>query len=166
MFQEISTNDFQENVFPLLNKDWTLISAGDQKAVNTMTASWGGFGILWNKPVATIYVRPQRYTYQFIEDQDFFSLCFFTDEQHEILSYCGSHSGKDEDKIAKCHLTTAYDEGIPYFQEARLVIICRKNYYHDIDPTHFLDEDIAHHYPKHDYHRMYIGEITKILVKK
>lgn len=166
MFEELKIEDFQENIFTLLNNDWTLITAGDDKQANTMTASWGGMGILWNKAVATIYVRPQRYTYQFLEKQDTFSLTFFTPDKHEILAYCGSHSGKDEDKIAKCGLTLQYDESTPYFNQARLVLICKKLYWQDMDPNHFLSDDILKNYPKHDYHRMYIGEITKVLVKK
>ena len=166
MFQTLKPEALQENVFTLLNKDWTLITAGNEEKANTMTASWGGLGILWNKPVATIYVRPQRYTYPFLEAEDSFSLCFFEDDQHDILAYCGAHSGRDEDKIAKCNLHTLYQDGVPYFEEARLVFICKKAYYDDIDPIHFTLDDIEKNYPNHDYHRMYIGEITKVLVKK
>lgn len=165
--KKIMTQDFDGNVFQLLNKDWALISAGDENSSNMMTVSWGGLGILWNKPVATIYIRPQRHTYQFIENQDTFSITFFDAKYHSALSYCGSHSGKTEDKYEKSNLHKIMIDGTPSLEEAKLTFICKKLYSHDIDPKLFLNDQIDRdNYPKKDYHRAYIAEIISIYVNE
>lgn len=149
-----------ESVFRLLDKDWMLITAGGKEEFNTMTASWGGFGILWNKPVSFIFVRPTRHTYLFTEKFDRFSLCFFDKRYRKALNYCGSHSGRDVDKVQATGLSPDVTEnGVVFFKESRLILECRKLYLHDLDPQLFLDESIIRNYPKEDYHRMYIGQI-------
>ena len=159
--------EMKGNVFSMIGSDWMLITAGDEEKCNTMTASWGGVGILWNKPVSFIFVRPQRYTREFIEREQAYSLCFFEDGFRTGLSYLGTASGRDEDKIAKAGLTTAYEDGVPYFEQARLVLICKKSYRDDLRGDCFLDAEAdARCYPEKDYHRMYIGEIVKALKKK
>ena len=141
-----------------------LITAGNKKKCNTMTASWGGVGVLWNKNVSFIFLRPQRYTLEFLEKGDFYSLCFFDESQREILNYCGSHSGRDVDKIKEAGLTTVYDGGVPYFEEARSVIICRKLYGQNMEPSCFIDSSVEQkNYPNKDYHKMFVGEIVKVL---
>jgi flavin reductase (DIM6/NTAB) family NADH-FMN oxidoreductase RutF len=136
-------------------------------AYNSMTASWGGFGVLWNKKVCFCVIRPHRYTYSFIERSDNFTLSFFEESQRCILNYCGSKSGRDVNKTRETGLTPlAGETGAVYFKEARLVIECRKIYFQDIDPTHFLDVEIEENYPKKDYHRMYIGEIVRCLERQ
>ena len=162
-FKEISPSDIQGNPFDLIGKEWMLITAGDGADCNTMTASWGGLGVLWNKPVCFAFVRPTRYTYEFTEREEYYSLCFFGEEYREALRLCGTVSGRDRDKIAECNLTLRYDEAAPYFDEAETVMICRKMAAQDIDPAGFLDPTIATHYKAEDYHRMYIGEIVKVL---
>ena len=155
-----------ESVFRLLDKDWMLITAGVTGHFNTMTASWGGFGILWNQPVAFIFVRPPRYTFRFLEEYNGFTLCFFNEEYRDVLNFCGSKSGRDTDKMGNSGLSpheTA--SGNIYFKEARLVIECQKIYYQDLQPGNFLNPVIESNYPKKDYHRMYIGRIEKILIK-
>ncbi len=167
MFQITDPKKLNENVFSLLDDQWTLISAGTEKACNTMTASWGGLGVLFHKPVATIYVRPQRYTFELLEKQPFFTLSFFEEEYREQLTLCGSISGRDTDKIKESGLTLAMaHETAPYFQEASLVLVCRKLYWSDLDPAHFIDSELNQFYEDGDYHRMYIGEITQALVKQ
>ena len=160
MFQELDPKELKGNVFSLFDDRWTLITAGTRDRCNTMTASWGGLGVLWNKNVATIYVRPQRYTFEFLENTGSFTLSFFGEQWRKALAYCGSASGRDEDKFAHCgfHVAMAGEEA-SYIQEADLVLVCRKLYWNDLDPCG-LDC-----YPEKDYHRMYIGEITKVLVK-
>ena len=154
------------NVFAMLDDQWMLVCGGDREAHNMMTASWGAFGVVWNKPAAHCYVRKTRYTYEFIEKQDTFSLCFFPERYREQMNLCGTKSGRDLDKTEACGFTTAYtDDGVPFFNEAELVFICRKLYWHDLDPQRFLDSRIERFYPLHDYHREYVGVITQVLKK-
>jgi flavin reductase (DIM6/NTAB) family NADH-FMN oxidoreductase RutF len=157
--------NIRENVFSLLDKDWMLITAGQNGKFNTMTASWGGFGILWNQPVAFIFVRPVRFTYEFLNEFDTFTLSFFKEGYRKALNYCGAHSGRDVDKMARTGLVPVTTEsGNVYFEGARLVFECRKLYYQDINPENFLDTSIEKNYPKKDYHRIFIGKIEKCLV--
>lgn len=165
MFQELQPKQLTENVFSLFDDRWTLITAGTRDHCNTMTASWGGLGVLWHKNVATIYVRPQRYTFEFLENSPAFTLSFFGEEWRKALAYCGRVSGREEDKFAHCGFHVAMEgEDAPYIQEADLVLVCRKLYWNDLDPAH-MDGTALQHYKNHDYHRMYIAEITKVLVK-
>jgi flavin reductase (DIM6/NTAB) family NADH-FMN oxidoreductase RutF len=133
---------------------------------NTMTASWGGLGILWERKVATCYIRPTRYTFEFTERSPYFTLSFFDEKHRKKLTYCGTHSGRNTDKVREAGLTPVKEGGFVYFEEARLVLACRKLYYQDIGPERFLDPTIENMYPQKDYHRMYIGEIVKCLVRE
>ena len=166
MFKNIATEDITENVFKLMDKDWMLVTAGNLTSFNTMTASWGGLGELWNKRVAFCFVRPQRFTYEFIEIYDNFTLSFFPEEYREALQICGKKSGRDIDKIAETGLKPFETEYKAIgFEQAKLILECKKIYFQDIDPKNFLDEKLNSIYPINDYHRMYIGEITNTLVK-
>ncbi len=161
-YEKTQLNRIDENVFKLIGSDWMLITAGTKDSFNTMTASWGGLGVLWNKPVSYIFVRPTRYTYEFLENSGTYSISFFNEKYRNALSICGSKSGRDIDKVKEAGLTPVVSEnGIVYFDEAKLVLECTKLYYQDIDPSHFLDPKINELY-NNDYHRMYIGEITGI----
>lgn len=162
---KLEAKALHQNVFSAIGDQWMLITAGDRSASNTMTASWGGMGVLWGKNVVTVYLRPQRYTYEFMEKSDYFTVAFFGEEYRDALKLCGSKSGREVDKVKECGFTLAYGPGdAPYFQEARLVMVCKKLYFDDIDPAHFQDGDIdPKNYPNKDYHRMYIGEIVEIL---
>jgi flavin reductase (DIM6/NTAB) family NADH-FMN oxidoreductase RutF len=156
----IDPYQIDQSVFRLLDKDWMLITSGVTGHYNTMTASWGGFGILWNQPVGFIFVRPQRYTFQFLEQYDWFTLSFFGPDYKDALNFCGSRSGKDVDKIAKTGLIPLETErGNIFFKGACLVFECRKIYSQDLQPGRFLDPAIESNYPKKDYHRMYFGKI-------
>lgn len=162
-FYEIEPFEIRENVFRRIGRDWMLITAGRKGNFNTMTASWGGLGVLWNTNVSFIFVRPSRYTYEFIEREKYYSLSFFDDSYRRALQFCGSNSGRDTDKMAAAGLTPIFDAQAPYFEQCRLSLICRKMYYQDIDSTHFLDTAISGNYTNGDHHRVYIGEIIKIL---
>lgn len=166
MLTNFDINSLSFNPFKVIGKQWMLITAGDQEKCNTMTASWGSLGVLWNKNISTIYVRPQRYTVEFLDKCDYYSLCLFGDAQRPALNYCGSHSGRDVDKIKETGLTVLYDEKAPYFAEATDVLICRKLYCQKIDPNCFIDQSIHEaNYPNPDYHKVYTGEIVKVLTK-
>ncbi len=160
LFQALKLESIPDNVFKLIGQDWMLITAGSLKHYNTMTANWGGLGHLWKRNVCFCFVRPQRHTYQFMEEAADFSLAFFTERYRPALEFCGSHSGRQVDKAAAAGLTALeITPGIASFAEARLVLECKKIYAQDINPAHFIDPSIAEMYPAHDYHRMYIGEI-------
>jgi flavin reductase (DIM6/NTAB) family NADH-FMN oxidoreductase RutF len=166
ILREITPVQITDNTFKLVGSDWMLITAGSLDKYNTMTASWGGFGVLWNKNVCFCVVRPTRHTYCFMENSGNFSLSFFDERYREALQFCGSNSGRDVDKAAETGLTPVEGtDGIVYFNEARLVIECRKIYFQDLEPLNFIDPEIESNYPKKDYHRMYIGEILRCLSK-
>jgi flavin reductase (DIM6/NTAB) family NADH-FMN oxidoreductase RutF len=164
-FKETDPLSIKDNVFKLIDKDWMLIAAGKEKKFNMMTASWGGLGILWGKQVCFCFIRPTRYTYKFVEEEDFFTINFFGEEYRDVLNFCGTKSGKDVNKITGTRLTPVKsDSGSIYFAEARMVLECRKIYFQDIDPKHFLEKEIDKNYPGKDYHRMYIGEIVRCFI--
>lgn len=166
IFTEISAKELNENPFKLIGDEWTLITAGTPDNYNTMTASWGGLGVLWNKNVVTIYIRPQRYTYEFIENNDYFTLSFFTQEYKKDLTFCGRHSGREYDKAKECGLTPIKIDETTTFDQAKLVLVCKKLYHDDIKPENFHDDLIDNqNYPNKDYHRLYIGEIIKVYSK-
>ncbi len=167
MFHETDITKLSFNPFTKIDKEWMLITAGSVEKCNTMTASWGGLGELWRKYVSFIFVRPQRYTLKFIEKEQFYSLCFFDESQRKALSYCGSHSGRDGDKIKEAGLTPVYNEIAPYFEEAAMVFFCRKLYGQPLDPSGFLDGTVLTEcYPQKDYHKIFVGSIEKVLVKE
>jgi flavin reductase (DIM6/NTAB) family NADH-FMN oxidoreductase RutF len=158
-------NLIDESVFKLIGDDWMLVTSGNINSFNTMTASWGGMGVLWNKPVSYIFIRPTRYTYEFLEKNETYTLSFFTEKYRKALSLCGSKSGRDTDKVKEAGLTPEETvKDMVSFKEAKLVIECKKLYFQDINPANFLDASINKMY-NNDYHRMYIGEITSIRKK-
>jgi flavin reductase (DIM6/NTAB) family NADH-FMN oxidoreductase RutF len=164
-FKESKPELLTDNPFKLIGMDWMLITAGTPESFNTMTASWGGVGILWQKKVCFCFIRPTRYTYEFAERAQNFTLSFFDEQYRKALELCGSHSGRDMDKVKNANLTPAKKDGYIYFDEARLVLACKKLYFQDINPDHFLEPEIDTLYPAKDYHRMYVGEIVTCLVK-
>lgn len=160
-WEQLAVDQLTDNVFKVIGKDWMLITAGNLQKYNTMTASWGGIGILWGKPVAFCFVRPTRYTYEFMEQASGFTLSFFDETFRSALTICGSKSGREIDKAAVTGLKAVeVNSERVSFEQARLVLECTKLYYQDLDPAHFLDPGIAANYPDLDYHRMYVGEIT------
>lgn len=122
-------------------------------------------GVLWGKDVVTVYVRPQRYTKEFVDANDRFTLSFYAPEHKEALRYLGTHSGRDSYKATHVGFTPAYLDGSVAFEQASLVLVCRKLYADDIKPEKFLDGSIdARCYPEKDYHTMYIAEVEHALV--
>lgn len=165
-FKEIKPEELQKNPFTMIGKEWMLITAEKEGTVNTMTASWGGVGVMWGKNAAFIVIRPQRYTKEFIDAADHVSLSVLDETHRKTLAYLGSVSGRDEDKISKSGLTVARADHVPYFEEANTVIIGRKLYAQEYCSDCFLDKEADEKwYPAGDYHTMYILEIEKILVK-
>jgi flavin reductase (DIM6/NTAB) family NADH-FMN oxidoreductase RutF len=143
-----------------------LVTAGTPEKVNTMTASWGGLGEMWGKPVAYVVIRPQRYTKEFVDAQDTMSLTFFDEKFRRELTYLGTASGRDEDKITKAGLHTVFDGDTPYFSEAKTVMIAKKLYASEYRAEDFLIPGLAKEmYPEDDFHTLYICEIQKILVQ-
>ena len=167
-FTPLNIKTISKNLFSLLDDDWMLITAGNIESFNTMTASWGGFGILWNKPVAYIFIRPQRYTLGFVEGKDYFTLSFFDHTHKDILSYCGSKSGREVDKITDTGLIPVEtDNGSIYFEQARLIMECRKLYRDVIKKENFeFPETDRSVYKNGDYHHIFIAEIVNCLKKK
>lgn len=166
-FREITHDQFEHSPFKLLDKDWMLITAEMDGRVNTMTASWGGFGVMWNKSVVYVVIRPQRYTKEFVDQSSTFSLSFFDKSYKKQLGYLGSVSGRDTDKIKTSDLTVinAEDNGTPYFEEANMIVLCKKLYAQEIKPEYFIEQGLdAKFYPDQDYHTLYIAEVNKILV--
>lgn len=153
-------------VYRSWNDEWFLLTAGDFKTgrYNTMTVAWGGLGCMWSRPMAMVVVRPQRHTRQFIDQFPEFTLSHFPEEHRDALSYCGSHSGKNVDKIRECGLSpvASHEVGAPGFAEADLVIECRTMYHDDFKPERFLASFIESNYPSRDYHRVYLGEILAV----
>lgn len=165
-FREIKTDELNENVFNMIGKKWMLVTAENEGKVNSMTASWGGLGIMWGKPVAFVFIRPQRYTKTFIDNSDKMSLSFYNEEYRKMLNYMGTVSGRDEDKIEKSGLTTVFDNNVPYFEEANMVIEVRKMYSQDMKEECVLEKEICGKwYSAKDYHTMYVCEIEKILMR-
>ncbi len=164
-FREIAPPEITDNVFKLIDQDWMLVTAGSPDHFNTMTASWGGLGSLWHELVSFVFVRPQRYTYQFMEAASHFTLTFFDEEHRDVLNYCGTHSGRDVDKIAQTGLTPVTGEtGAVYFVEARLVLECKKLYAQDLTAENFVDMAVRREiYPTDDFHRVYVGQIVHCL---
>ena len=164
-FKRVNVKTLKDNVFKLLDNDWMLITAGDKGSFNTMTASWGAFGILWNKPIAIGFIRPQRYTSEFINKASFFTLCIFTNQYRDTLNYLGSHTGRASDKIAHSGLTPlATEHGNIYFSEARFVMECKKLYVDDLKSDNFMITNLVKDiYPSKDFHRFFIGEISDCL---
>lgn len=167
-FKHISEFDLSDNFFSSFANDWTLITAMKPTGkVNTMTASWGGIGNMWSKPVFTCVIRPQRYTFEFTENADFITLSFFGRGYRKELNLCGSKSGRDIDKITAAGLTVIKENGAVYFEEASVVLIGKKVYSDWLKKECFTDTSIpADIYPSGDFHKFYVCTIDKVLVKQ
>jgi len=166
-FTEIAPVEVQDNPFQAEGKDWMLITGGTMDSFNAMTASWGAWGHLWDRNVAICYVRPQRFTYGFMERSATYTLSFFEESWRKALEYCGSHSGREVDKMHETGLVPyATPSGAVTFEQARLVLECRKLYFGDINEAGFMDTRLRDGvYPTRDFHRFYVGEILRVLSK-
>ena len=165
MFKEISAKNIKENLVDMIANEYMLITAGDKTAHNMMTASWGYAGEIWGNDSVMAVVRPQRYTMEFIDKNDYFTLSFYGDNK-AIHKICGSKSGRDCDKTALTGLTPSFDNNSVYFEEARLVLVCKKQYVDRMKPECFIDKEPLKWYPIEDYHYMIIGKIEKVLIKE
>jgi len=157
---KINIKDFSFNPFDYIGTRWMLISAGTEEKWNTMTASWGGVGVMWGKPSATCYIRQSRYTKEFVEKSEYFTLTFLKDGYRDALNRMGSNSGRNIDKMHDSGLTPVLLEGQPTFAEASLVFICKKRGQSDIALDQMAPEVVEKWYADKDYHTMYIGEIV------
>jgi flavin reductase (DIM6/NTAB) family NADH-FMN oxidoreductase RutF len=166
-FQIVDPYKIDESAFRIIGSEWMLVTGGSLESFNTMTAAWGGFGTLWEKSVCFCFIRPTRYTYEFMEKSEVFSICFFEEQYKSILDFCGSNSGRDTDKLKATGISPVSGEnGAVYFDKARLVILCEKIYYQDIIPANFIDSSTHEFYPEKDYHRMYVGKVVQALKKQ
>lgn len=175
-FKNITPMELAENPFKLIGKDWMLVSSANSdgeaggKDYNTMTASWGGVGILWGKPVAFVFIRPQRHTFGFTEANERMTLSFFDEEYRPALAFCGKESGRNYDKAKECGLTPVFDTNekgrAVWFREAKLVIKTKKLYVDWLKEDSFTDADSLAHYKAGDFHKVYVCEIEEVLVKE
>ena len=159
--KEIPVSQLLLNPVDKIGREWMLCTAGGEGSYNTMTCSWGHLGCLWNLPTAICYVRPQRYTKEFVDREELYTLCFFDGRKKE-LGYLGTHSGREEDKVAAVGLTPAFGDGYTYFEEAKLVLVCKKLYAQDLAGSFVTDAGpIDKFYGKAgNWHRMYIGQVV------
>lgn len=166
-FKSVNPEQLSDNMFKLIAKDWTLITAGDTDNYNMMTANWLGVGYLWMKHVAFVFIRPTRYTYEFTEKLDEMSLNFFTEDYRDILNLCGKKSGRDINKKEECNLSpVALSAGGVGFDEARVILNCKKICTANVEDFEFLDNAPLKWYDGDVYHKMYICEITEALIKE
>lgn len=165
MQKEINARELKENFVKMISNDWALLTAGTKDNFNTMTVSWGGIGELWNKDVCFIFVRPQRYTYEFIEKNDYFSLSFFGGDFKKELGICGSKSGRDVDKMSETGFIPIDLGNAVGYEQAKVNIVLKKLAYQDMKPDGFIDETIINNYVNNDFHRIYVGEIVKVIVE-
>ena len=164
-FKEVNIKDLDENFIKLVSDEWMLVAAGNEDNYNMMTASWGYFGEMWGKDTAVTVIRPQRYTKEFIDNEEYFSLSFYGDNK-DIHKICGKKSGRDTDKAKESGLTPVFDNNTVYFEQARLVVICKKIYCQKIEPECFVDKSIIDKWYDDDFHYAYVGEIKKVLIKE
>lgn len=164
-FEKVNPTEVSENFLKEL-EDWMLLTAGDSESFNTMVISSGAIGNLWRRNIAYCFVRPGRYTKEFMDRSEYFTMSSYDEKYKPQLTICGRKSGRDVDKVKETGFTPAFAEcGAPYFEEAKLVIVCRKIYVEDLDPEKFLDPTMHDWFPNKDYHRVYIGEIVEVLKK-
>lgn len=166
--KRIEIKDLTENFFETISKEWMLFTAGTPEHFNTMTASWGGIGFLWNKPVAFVFIRPERYTYEFAEKNEYLTLSFLGDENRQIYNICGSKSGRDTDKVKETGLKPQpTPTGNITFEQSRLTLECRKLYSRMLEPESFIDKQpLEKWYSENNgMHKMYIVEIVNVWKK-
>lgn len=166
MFKQTDVTELSENFIKAISNEWMLIAAGDENKYNMMTASWGFVGEMWSKHCAIAAIRPSRYTKEFVDSCDTFTLSFYGDEaKSTIHAVCGRQSGREIDKATACGLTPVFSDGGVYFDKARLVLVCKKLYTSKMEPEKIVDKSIEKFY-ENDYHEFYIGEITACYVNE
>ncbi len=155
--------NFITDIFEQFNKKWALVAAGDKDNHNAMTISWGSMGTLWSKPIVTVYVKPCRYTYEYMNNNDYFTVSFYDEKYREALNIMGSRSGRDckKDKLANLHCKQL-EHGVTY-EEAEVTIVCKKIYYQDLDINQIPAEQVERHYKSEEPHRVFVGEVIDII---
>ena len=163
-YDKLEASDLPDNVIQLIGKEWMLVTAGNENSFNTMTASWGGIGFLWNKPVVYIFIRPERYTFEFIEKSEYFTLSFLGEENRAIHKICGSKSGREVDKVKETGLKPVITEkGNILFEQGRLSMECRKLYTNVMKEDCFIDPSVCKQWyggAHGGLHHIYVAEIT------
>ena len=166
VFQPLPIEVAELNPFTKLSKEWALVSVGNKSKYNTMTVSWGGMGVVWGKNVVYIFIRDSRYTKEFLDSGDLFSISFLDEEFRSALNYCGAQSGREGNKFAGASLTPAFRHSIPYPDEANYVILCKKLAAVPITEENFTDSSIMKKwYTDGDMHTMYVGEIIEMMAR-
>ena len=166
-FREVKPEELTMNPFTKIGKEWLLITAGNEEKCYTLTASWGAMGVMWGKNAVTVYIRPQRYTKEFVDREEAFTISVLGEDYRKALNYCGTVSGKGIDKITEAGLTPYFVDGTAGIQEADMIMVCKKMYHDTIKPECFDEaENDTKWYPQKDYHTMYIAEIQKVLVRE
>lgn len=172
LYDKIEANELPDNVFQLIGQEWMLVTAGNKESFNTMTASWGGLSYVWERPAAITYIRDTRYTYQFLQREESFTLSFFTEQYRGALNICGNRSGRDTDKVKDAGLTPIETpSGLMSFGEARMIIECKKMLVQELDYAN-LTEPYKAKIIEESYngesakHQLFISEITNIWIKK
>ena len=171
-FEEFNVmDDWTENPFDFFKGQGLLLAVGTPENNNAMTIGWGSLGNIWSKigpATVTVYVAEARYTYEFMEKYDFFTVMAFDKEDARYLGYMGTHSGRDGDKAAHLGLHTLYTEnGTPYYAEANMVLECKTIYRAPFE-REGMSEEVKKFYDNFDagVHHMYIGNIVKALKRK
>lgn len=175
--KEINLEELNINPMTMIGSEWWLITAGNQDTgFNTMTASWGHLGSIWERkggrahmglPTACVYIRPHRYTKEYMDNNELFTLSVFDQSHKRALGYLGSHSGRDEDKISNAGLTPIFNDDTTMYEEAKIIFVCKKIYHSEIVEEGFIDKSlIDNNYPKKDFHAMYVGEILKVYISE
>ena len=155
--------EFKTEIFSQFDKKWALLTAGSIEKHNTMTISWGGLGTIWNKPVATVYVRKSRYTHEFMDDNEYFTISFYPETFKNRLSILGSVSGRDEDKIKRACITPVKAGKSVSFKEAEVTLVCKKLFKQELSPENIPEDIVKSMYLDNDFHDMYIGEVVDII---
>ena len=171
-YDKLEASDLPDNVIQLIGKEWMLVTAGDENSFNTMTASWGGVGYIWERPSTFIFIRDTRYTYQFLQQHESFTLSFFNEKYRNALRICGTMSGRNTDKVKEAGLTPLETpSGLMSFEEARMIIECKKMFVQELDyanltepyKSKIMEEAYKNESSKH---QMFISEIVNIWIKK
>ncbi|MCU6763206.1 Flavoredoxin [uncultured Roseburia sp.] len=166
-FKEIKPEELKENPFTMIGKDWLLITAGTKECCNTMTASWGGLGVMWGKPSATVYIRQSRYTKEFVDKEEYFTISVMEESYREALKLCGTVSGRECDKMKEVGISAFEMEKSVGISEARIVMLCKKQYCQFMGPEGFTQqENDEKWYGDKDYHTMYIASVEKVFIKE
>ena len=155
--------EFKTDIFAQYAQKWALLTAGDKDKFNTMTISWGGLGTLWNKPVASVYVRTSRYTHEFMDNNEYFTVSFFPEDCKKVLGVLGSKSGRDMDKMNESGLTAKLFDKSVTFEEAEVTLVCKKLMKQPLDPANMADDIAKQFYDAEAQHDMYIGEVVDII---